>query len=55
VNFVSNTISKVRTSDMKVFQSIKACNEPIGITYDSPTSRTWVACYGGAIKIYDNK
>jgi YVTN family beta-propeller protein len=55
VNFVSDTISKVRTSDMKVFQSIKACNEPIGITYDSPTSRTWVACYGGAIKIYDNK
>ena len=55
VNFISNTISKVRTSDMKVFQSIKACNEPIGITYDSPTSRTWVACYGGAIKIYDNK
>ena len=55
VNFVSNTISKVRTSDMKVFQSIKACNEPIGITYDSPTSRTWVACYGGAIKIYDNR
>ena len=55
VNFVSNTISKVRTSDMKVFQNIKACNEPIGITYDSPTSRTWVACYGGAIKIYDNK
>jgi YVTN family beta-propeller protein len=55
VNFVSDTISKVRTSDMKVFQSIKACNEPIGITYDSPTSRTWVACYGGAIKIFDNK
>jgi YVTN family beta-propeller protein len=55
VNFVSNTISKVRTSDMKVLQSIKACNEPIGITYDSPTSRTWVACYGGAIKIFDNK
>ena len=55
VNFVSNTISKVRTSDMKVVQNIKACNEPIGITYDSPTSRTWVACYGGAIKIFDNQ
>ena len=55
VNFVSDTISKVRTSDMKVIQNIKVCNEPIGITYDSPTSRTWVACYGGAIKIFDNK
>jgi len=55
VNFVSDTISKVRTSDMKIVQNIKVCNEPIGITYDSPTSRTWVACYGGAIKIFDNK
>ena len=55
VNFVSDTISKVRTSDMKVLQTIKACNEPIGITYDTPTSRTWVACYGGSIKIFDNK
>lgn len=55
VNFKSDTISKVRTSDMKVLQNLKVCNEPIGITYDSPSSRTWVACYGGAIKIFDNK
>lgn len=55
VNFVSDTLSKVRTSDMKVIQNIKVCDEPIGITYDSPTSRTWVACYGGAIRIFDNK
>jgi len=55
VNFVSDTMSKVRTSDMKVLQNIKVCNEPIGITYDSPTSRTWVACYGGSVKIFDNK
>ena len=55
VNFKSDTISKVRTSDMKVLQNLKVCNEPIGVTYDSPSSRTWVACYGGAIKIFDNK
>ncbi len=55
VNFVSDTISKVRTSDMKVLQTIKACNEPIGITFDVPTQRTWVACYGGSIKVFDNK
>jgi YVTN family beta-propeller protein len=55
VNFVSDTMSKVRTSDMKVLQNIKVCDEPIGITYDSPTSRTWVACYGGSVKIFDNK
>jgi YVTN family beta-propeller protein len=55
VNFNSDTISKVRTSDMKVLQTIKVCNEPIGVTYDSSTNRTWVACYGGALKVFENK
>jgi YVTN family beta-propeller protein len=54
VNFEGDTVSKVRTSDLKVLQTIKVCNEPIGVTYDVPTSRTWVACYGGSIKIFDN-
>jgi YVTN family beta-propeller protein len=55
VNFNSDTISKVRASDMKVLQTIKVCNEPIGVTYDSSTNRTWVACYGGALKVFENK
>jgi YVTN family beta-propeller protein len=55
VNFNSDTVSKVRTSDMKVLQTIKVCNEPIGVTYDSTTNRTWVACYGGALKVFANK
>ncbi len=55
VNFKSDTISKVRTSDLKVIQTIKVCNEPIGVTYDSSTNRTWVACYGGSIKVFENK
>jgi YVTN family beta-propeller protein len=55
VNFKSDTISKVRASDMKVLQTIKVCNEPIGVTYDSSTNRTWVACYGGSIKVFENK
>jgi YVTN family beta-propeller protein len=54
VNFKSNTMSKVRTSDMKVLETIKACIEPIGVTYDAPTGNTWVACYKGQIKIYSN-
>ena len=54
VNYESDTMSKVRTSDMKVLETIKACNEPIGITYDAPTGNTWVACYKGQIKIYSN-
>jgi YVTN family beta-propeller protein len=55
VNFNSDTVSKVRASDMKVLQTIKVCNEPIGVTYDSSTNRTWVACYGGALKVFENQ
>lgn len=55
VNFNSDTVSKVRTADMKVLQSIKVCNEPIGVTYDSSTNYTWVACYGGSLKVFANK
>ena len=55
VNFFSNTVSKVRTADMKVLQTIKVCNEPIGISYDTSTNRTWVACYGGSLKVFENK
>ena len=55
VNFKSDTLSKVRASDMKVLQTIKVCNEPIGVTYDSSTNQTWVACYGGSLKVFANK
>lgn len=54
-NFKSGTISKVRTSDLKVLQTIKVCSEPIGISYDAATARTWVACYKGSVKVFDNK
>jgi YVTN family beta-propeller protein len=55
VNFFSNTISKIRTSDFMVTQELKSCKEPIGITFEALHQRTWVACYGGSIKVYDNK
>ena len=52
VNFRSGTLSVVDTEDMKVLQNIKVCNEPIGVTYDEVESKTWVACYGGSIKVF---
>ena len=55
VNFNGDTVSKIRTSDMKVTQTIKVCNEPIGVTYDSSTNNTWVACYGGSLKVFTNQ
>ena len=54
VNFDSGTVSKLRTSDMKILQTIKVCEQPIGVTYDSPTNNVWVACYLGQIKIFSN-
>lgn len=54
VNYESGTVSKLRTSDLKVLQTETACANPIGITYDAPTRRVWVACYGGALLVYDD-
>ena len=55
VNFESGTLSKVRTSDMTVLENIKVCKEAIGVTFDNSTERTWVACYGGAIRVFANQ
>jgi YVTN family beta-propeller protein len=54
VNYTSDTVAKVRVSDFKILQKIKACNEPIGITYEPLNKRVWVACYGGAIKVFSD-
>ncbi len=55
VNYFSDTLAKVRTDNFKVTQKIKVCDRPIGITYESTFDRTWVACYGGALKVYENR
>lgn len=54
VNFNSGTVSKIRTSDFKVLQTLKVCEQPIGVTFEVTKQRTWVACYLGAIKVFDN-
>jgi DNA-binding beta-propeller fold protein YncE len=55
VNYESGTISKLRAKDLKVLQTISACFHPIGITYDAPTRRVWVACYGGSLLVYNDR
>jgi DNA-binding beta-propeller fold protein YncE len=55
VNYESGTVTKLRTSDMKALQTIDACYHPIGIAYDKPTRRVWVACYTGTIRVYDDR
>jgi YVTN family beta-propeller protein len=54
VNFTSGTVTKLRSSDLSKVQRIKVCKEPIGITYDNETNRTWVACYEGSVKVFQN-
>jgi YVTN family beta-propeller protein len=54
VNYESGTVTKLRTSDMTTLQTIDACYHPIGITYDRATKRVWVACYAGAIRVYND-
>jgi YVTN family beta-propeller protein len=55
VNYGSNTMSKVRTSDMKVIQVVNTNAAPIGITYDAPTKSVWVCCYSGSIMVFDDR
>ena len=55
VNYKSNTLVKLRASDFEVLQRIRPCNEPIGVTYEPVNNRIWVACYGGAIKVFNDR
>jgi YVTN family beta-propeller protein len=55
VNYNSNTVSKLRTRDMKVLQTIDACQNPIGVTYDTHLARVWVACYSGELLVFNDR
>ena len=52
VNYDSDTMSKVRTSDFAILQELPTAHRPIGITYDSLNNEVWVSAYSGVIHIY---
>ena len=54
VNYRSGTVSKVRTSDLRVLQVVRTNRHPIGIAYDvhHGAGRVWVACYTGTIMVF---
>ncbi len=52
VNHHSNTVSKLRTGDMRVVQTVKVDKAPIGITYEEMAGEVWVACYSGSIMVF---
>jgi YVTN family beta-propeller protein len=55
VNYASDAISKIRTSDMHQVQRLAVNHHPIGIAYDAGTNRVWVACYSGSIVVFDDR
>lgn len=55
VNYLGDTVSKVRTSDMSVLQTLDVADKPIGITYDRGTGQVWVASYSGVITVMDDR
>lgn len=55
VNYNSNTISKLRTRDMQVIQTVDACEHPIGIAYDAHLARVWAACYSGELLVFNDR
>ena len=53
VNYQSNTVTKLRASDMSIVQTVAVPSHPIGITFEPATRRVWVACYSGEILVFD--
>ena len=54
VNYDSDAMSKIRTSDMQQIQRVPTGHHPIGITYDKVDHRVWVACYSGSLYVFDD-
>ena len=55
VNYQSDTIVKVRTSDMQIIQTLKTGHHPVGVTYDAQLRRVWVANYTGSLSVFEDK
>jgi YVTN family beta-propeller protein len=53
VNYSSNSVSVLRASDLRVVHSFPVPDHPIGIAYEPTRHRVWIACYSGAILVYD--
>lgn len=54
VNYFSNTLSKVRASDMEVIETVPTKAKPIGITTDAEAQTVWVSCYSGNIMVFQD-
>ena len=55
VNYLSDTMSMLRASDLKVLQTVPTGQHPVGVTYDPVTGHVWVAVYTGAIIVFGTR
>lgn len=54
-NYKENSVSKLRTDDMQVLETVPTQEMPVGITFDAETGQLWVACYTGSIMVFEDK
>lgn len=52
VNYLSDTMTMLRASDLKVLQTVQTGTNPVGITFDPTTGHVWVAVYTGEIMVF---
>jgi YVTN family beta-propeller protein len=55
VNYLSDTMTKLRSSDLAALQTVQTGQNPVGITYDRTTGDVWVAVYTGQILVYADR
>ncbi len=56
VNYLSQTVAKVRTRDMLVIQRLKTAGvHPVGLDYDAASRTVWVSCYRGTIERFADR
>ena len=52
VNYLSDTMTMLRASDLATLQTVSTGVNPVGITYDPRTGDVWVAVYTGELLVY---
>jgi YVTN family beta-propeller protein len=52
VNYLSDTMTMLRASDLATLQTVSTGVNPVGVTYDPRTGDVWVAVYTGELLVY---
>jgi YVTN family beta-propeller protein len=55
VNYLSNTVTELASSNLKILQVVPTGTNPVGVTYDGTTGRVWVAVYTGEILVFNTE